>query len=143
VALVRTEVLDESVASIIRVKRISEVGIALVVGSDKSNTVSHPRRWHTSYSPPRKPQILHRLGAFQNGGLILFGPMRTEVTGGLRILHNEELRDLYASLRITGMKELYVRECACSKNGGGNPRIGYWWEGQGERDDLEDQDVIG
>jgi hypothetical protein len=31
---------------------------------------------------------------------IIFGPERDEVTAGLRKLHNEELHDLYSSLRI-------------------------------------------
>jgi hypothetical protein len=30
----------------------------------------------------------------------LLGPKRNEVTGGLRKLHNKELRDLYSSPRI-------------------------------------------
>jgi hypothetical protein len=30
----------------------------------------------------------------------IFGPMRDEVTGGWRKLHNEELRDLYSSQSI-------------------------------------------
>jgi hypothetical protein len=30
----------------------------------------------------------------------IFGPKRDEVTGELRRLHNEELRDLYSSLNI-------------------------------------------
>jgi hypothetical protein len=34
----------------------------------------------------------------------IFGPRRDEVTGGLRKLHNEELRDLYSSPSIIRMK---------------------------------------
>jgi len=30
----------------------------------------------------------------------IFGPKREEVTGGWRILHNEELHDVYTSLNI-------------------------------------------
>jgi hypothetical protein len=33
----------------------------------------------------------------------IFGPKRDEVTGGLRKLHNEELRDLYSSPSIIGI----------------------------------------
>jgi hypothetical protein len=39
----------------------------------------------------------------------IFGPMRDEVTGGCRKLHNEELRDLYSSpsiIRITKSKRM-------------------------------------
>jgi hypothetical protein len=41
---------------------------------------------------------IHRLRVFENKVLRrIFGPKRDEVTGGWRILHNEELRDLYSS----------------------------------------------
>jgi hypothetical protein len=33
----------------------------------------------------------------------IYGPKRDEVTGGWRILHNEELRDLYSSPSIIRM----------------------------------------
>jgi hypothetical protein len=39
----------------------------------------------------------HRLRVFENRVLRIFGPMRNEVTGEWRKLHNEELRDLYLS----------------------------------------------
>jgi len=40
----------------------------------------------------------HRLRVFENRVLRrIFGPMRDEVTGEWRKLHNEELRDLYCS----------------------------------------------
>jgi hypothetical protein len=43
----------------------------------------------------------HRLRVFENKVLMrLFGPMRDEVKGGWRKLHNEELRDLYSSPSI-------------------------------------------
>jgi hypothetical protein len=42
-----------------------------------------------------------RLRVFENNVLRrIFGPKRDEVTGGLRKLHNEELRDLYSSPSI-------------------------------------------
>jgi hypothetical protein len=43
----------------------------------------------------------HRLRVFENRVLRrIFEPKRNEVTGGLRKLHNEELRDLYSSPSI-------------------------------------------
>jgi hypothetical protein len=43
----------------------------------------------------------HRLRVFENRVLKrIFGPKRDEVTGGWRILHNEELRDVYSSPSI-------------------------------------------
>jgi hypothetical protein len=43
----------------------------------------------------------HRLRVFENRVLRrILGPKRAEVTGGLRKLHNEELRDLYSSPSI-------------------------------------------
>jgi hypothetical protein len=43
----------------------------------------------------------HRLRVFENRVLWeIFGPKRDEVTGELRKLHNEELRDLYSSPSI-------------------------------------------
>ena len=42
-----------------------------------------------------------RLSVFENKVLRrIFGPMREEVTGEWRRLHNEELNDLYSSLNI-------------------------------------------
>jgi PAS domain-containing protein len=46
----------------------------------------------------------HGRGVFENRVLRrIFGPKRDEVTGGLKKLHNEELRDLYSSLSIIRM----------------------------------------
>jgi hypothetical protein len=40
----------------------------------------------------------HKLRVFENKVLRrMFGPKRDKVTGGWRILHNEEFRDLYSS----------------------------------------------
>jgi hypothetical protein len=45
----------------------------------------------------------HRLRAFENKVLRIFGPKRDEVTGGWRKLHNEELHNLYSSPSIIRM----------------------------------------
>jgi hypothetical protein len=46
----------------------------------------------------------HKLRVFQKRVLRrIFGPKRDEVTGDLRILHNEELRNLYTSPNIIRM----------------------------------------
>jgi hypothetical protein len=45
----------------------------------------------------------HRLRMFENRVLRLFGPMRDEVAGGWRKLHNEELHNLYSSPNIIRM----------------------------------------
>jgi hypothetical protein len=46
----------------------------------------------------------HRLRVFENRLLRrIFGPMRDEVTGGWRKLHNEELHNLFSSPSITRM----------------------------------------
>jgi hypothetical protein len=42
----------------------------------------------------------HKLRAFENRVLRIFGPKRDEVTGGSRKLHNEELHNLYSSPSI-------------------------------------------
>jgi hypothetical protein len=47
---------------------------------------------------------IHRLRVFENRMLRrIFGPKRDEVTGGWRILHNEELHRLYTSPSIIRM----------------------------------------
>jgi hypothetical protein len=46
----------------------------------------------------------HRLRVFENRVLRrIFGPMRDEVKGGWRKLHNDDLRDSYSSPRIIRM----------------------------------------
>jgi hypothetical protein len=43
----------------------------------------------------------YRLRVFENGVLRkIFGPKRDEVTGEWRVLHNEELNDMYCSPNI-------------------------------------------
>jgi hypothetical protein len=52
----------------------------------------------------------HRLRVFENRVLRrVFGPKRDEVTGGWRILHNEELSDLHRSFRNLFVMATYTR----------------------------------
>jgi hypothetical protein len=53
----------------------------------------------------------HRVRVFENRVLrIIFGPRRDEVTGGWRKLHNEELRDFYASPSLIRMVKHETRD---------------------------------
>jgi hypothetical protein len=55
----------------------------------------------------------HRLRVFENRVLRrIFGPKRDEVTGGLRKLHNEELRGLYSSPSIIRVIKARRMKCA-------------------------------
>jgi hypothetical protein len=51
----------------------------------------------------------HRLKAFENRILRIFGPKRDEVTGEWRKLHNEELHNLYSSPDIIRKKSRRMR----------------------------------
>jgi hypothetical protein len=74
----------------------------------------------------------------------IFGAMRDEVTGELRKLHNEELRDLYSSqsiiIIIKSRRMRWVGLVARMGRGRRRrrrrtrTRIVYWWESQRERD---------
>jgi len=50
----------------------------------------------------------------------IFGSKRDEVTGECRKLHNEELRDLFSSTNISGVKKIEKNEMggACTTYGG-------------------------
>jgi hypothetical protein len=73
---------------------------------------------------------------FENRSLSrIFGPKRDEVTGGWRKLYNEELHNLYFSPSI--IKMIKSRRMICAGHitrMGRRLLIGYWWEGQKERD---------
>jgi hypothetical protein len=75
----------------------------------------------------------------------IFGPKRDEVTGGWRKLHDEELHNLYSSPNIIIMiKSRRMRWAGhVARMGRRGMHIGYWWESQKERDNYEDQDVVG
>jgi hypothetical protein len=71
----------------------------------------------------------HRLRVFENRVLRrIFRPRRGEITGGCRILHNEELRDLYSSpsiIRIIKSKRMrWTGHVA--RMGRRGTRIDYW-----------------
>jgi hypothetical protein len=52
----------------------------------------------------------HRLGVFENRALRrIFGPKRDGVTRGWRILHTEELHDLYSQLYVRSFKSQRMR----------------------------------
>jgi hypothetical protein len=64
-----------------------------------------------------------------------FGPLRDEMIGGWRKLHNEELHNLYSSpniIRIIKSRSMkWARYVA--RMGENRKHIGFWWESQRER----------
>jgi hypothetical protein len=78
----------------------------------------------------------HRLRVFENMVLRKFGPMRDEVIGGWRNLHNEELHNLYCSRSIIGMiKSRRMRWAGhVARMGEKRNACRFWWESRKERD---------
>jgi hypothetical protein len=74
-----------------------------------------------------------KLKVFENRVLaIIFGPMRDEVIGSWRKLHNEELHNLYCLPRKIRMnRSKRMRLAGMGRKG---MHIGFWWERQTERD---------
>jgi hypothetical protein len=66
----------------------------------------------------------------------IFGAKGDEVTGDWRILHNEELHNLYSSPNITRMIKSSLMTLAghVARMGRRGMHIGYWSESQKERD---------
>jgi hypothetical protein len=65
----------------------------------------------------------------------IFGPKRDEVTGGWKILHNEELRDLSSSSSIIRFKSRRMRWAGyVARTRTRGTSICYWWESQRGRD---------
>jgi hypothetical protein len=75
----------------------------------------------------------------------IFGPIRDEVTGGWRKLHNEELHILYYSPNIIGMIMSRRMRWAgyVGRMGKRGIHIGYWLESQKEKDHQKYEDVGG
>jgi hypothetical protein len=68
----------------------------------------------------------------------IYGSNRGEVTGGLRKLHNEELRDLFSVPSILRIITQRIMRWARHVEG-----EGCWWEGKKARDHQEDLGVGG
>ena len=80
----------------------------------------------------------YRLRVFENRVLReIFGPKRDEVTGEWRILHYEELNDLYFSPNIVWVIKSR-RAGYVERNGRGEVCTGLWWVNLMERDHYED-----
>jgi hypothetical protein len=61
----------------------------------------------------------HMLRVFENRVLRIFGPKKNEVTGELKILHNEELFDLYSSpIFIWMIKSWFMTQAGHAANKG-------------------------
>ena len=86
-----------------------------------------------------------RLRVFQNRVLKrAFWLKRDGVTGKWKILHNEELSDLYCSPSIVGVIKSRMRwSVYVAYMGRGVVHTGFWWGNLRERNILEDPGVDG
>jgi hypothetical protein len=77
----------------------------------------------------------HRLLVFENSVLRkTFGPVRDEVTGEWRRLHNEELHDLYSPNIIRGIRSRRMSwSWYVALMGRGEVHVRFWWGDLRER----------
>ena len=90
--------------------------------------------------------IIMKLGVSENVVLRrIFEPMKDEVTGEWRRLHNEELNDLYCSPNIMRViKSRRMRWAGhVARMGEERGRIGFWWENRREGDHWGDLGLDG
>jgi len=83
-----------------------------------------------------------RLRVYENGVLKrIFWPKRDEVTGKWKMLHNEELSDLYCSPNIARVIKSRMRWAVyVAYVGRGGVHTGFWWGNLREKDYLKDAD---
>ena len=78
-----------------------------------------------------------RLRMYEKRVLRIFGPMRDEVTGEWRKLHNEELNDLYFSPNIVQVIKSRMRWAQhVARMGRAEVYTGFWWGNLRARDHL-------
>ena len=79
---------------------------------------------------------------YENGVLKrIFWPKRDEVTGKWKMLHNEELSDLYCSPNIARVIKSRMRWAVyVAYVGRGGVHTGFWWGNLREKDYLKDAD---
>jgi hypothetical protein len=97
---------------------------------NSSETLGATQRTTRRHIP--EDDTLHRIRAFENRVLRrIFGPMRDEVIGGWRKLHNEELHNLYCSPSIL-IRMIKSRRMRWAEHVGrmGRRRMhrGFWWK---------------
>jgi hypothetical protein len=102
----------------------------------KTHTQLGPLERANLNTPSSESFRIYRLRVFENRVLRIFVPERDEVTGGWRILHNEELHSLYSSLSIIRMiKSRRMRWVGhVVRIGRRGMHIRFWWESQKEKD---------